>query len=225
MMHNKIVFTFFSSKKLGLISRNCQRLLVSWFTQRVGMLSSRSLFYQHDQCILLYTRPSNWNPYSFTQFFEQRVPELQKYFPAYMGECGRMIVVAEGGNPLSDYRNASWDIRVDLSRQILQMIYDFQHASPDWMVIFDDFRYDNFAVTDDRRIQLIDLGDISVIDKREMLPRKFRQVMNAEMAIWIECKKSLFYAIFLFFQENMLFLFFKAWYQRDWFNFNNLHAL
>ncbi|XP_033624896.1 divergent protein kinase domain 2A-like [Asterias rubens] len=118
------------------------------------------------------------------KFFEQKVPELQKYFPAYLGECGRMIVVAEAGVPLSEYRNASWDIRADLARQIFQMIHDFQHASPDWMVILADFSFDNFAVTPDRRIQLLDLEDISIVDKQEIASAKklppFKEPCNEE---------------------------------------------
>ncbi len=119
------------------------------------------------------------------KFFEQKVPELQKYFPAYLGECGRTIVVAEAGTPLSDYCNASWDIRADLARLIFQTIHDFQHASPDWMVILADFSFDNFAVTPDRRVQLLDLEDISIVDKQEIASGEFcfrsRLVMKEEI--------------------------------------------
>ncbi|XP_038078354.1 divergent protein kinase domain 2A-like [Patiria miniata] len=125
------------------------------------------------------------------KFFQQYVPELQKYFPTYLGECGRMIVVAEAGEPLSEYLDASWDVRADLSRQILQMIYDFQNASSDWMVVFADFRYENFAVTTDGRIQLLDLEDIMIIDKREIVPAKKRP-SECNEECFVSFTKSLF---------------------------------
>ncbi|XP_022084636.1 deleted in autism protein 1 homolog isoform X2 [Acanthaster planci] len=125
------------------------------------------------------------------KFFHQYVPELQKYFPAYLGECGRMIVVAEAGVPLSEYLNASWDVRADLARQILQMIHDFQNASSDWMVIFADFSYDNFAVTADGHIQLLDLEDIMIIDKRDISPgQKHKSACDEEC--FVTFTKSLF---------------------------------
>ncbi|XP_072021218.1 divergent protein kinase domain 2A-like [Amphiura filiformis] len=102
------------------------------------------------------------------KFCRRYIPEVAKYMPIYYGECGRMVVVEPGGTSLEHYLKESWQVRVDLALQILQMVEDFLTASPSWMLFFVDYRFDNLCVSEDGKIQLIDMEDVVIIDKEEI---------------------------------------------------------
>nr|XP_006819944.1 PREDICTED: deleted in autism protein 1 homolog [Saccoglossus kowalevskii] len=93
-------------------------------------------------------------------------------FPQYIGECGRVVITEHAGKPLVQFLNASWEQRVALSLQLFDMVDTFLKGSSDWLVLFGDFRFSNFAVTDTGRVVVTNLKDILIVDKQETLKGK-----------------------------------------------------
>ena len=53
------------------------------------------------------------------------------------------------------------------------MLEDFLTASPDWLLFFVDLRFDNFCVSENGRIQLIDLEDVVIVDREDIKESKY----------------------------------------------------
>ena len=105
--------------------------------------------------------------------FLRNIPALQAYFPEYLGECGRVILTEPSGTPLINGLKASWEDRVDLSLKVLQMVEDFHDASEKWLIYLLDFDYQNFAMTSDGQLRLVNLGSVMVIDKDDTSASEF----------------------------------------------------
>ena len=60
-----------------------------------------------------------------------------------------------------------------MAYQILQLIEDFLTSSPAWMLFFVDIQFDNFCVSDQGKIQLIDLEDVVIVDKERISTSKY----------------------------------------------------
>ncbi|XP_071507040.1 divergent protein kinase domain 2A-like [Diadema antillarum] len=97
--------------------------------------------------------------------FFRTVPSLQPYFPEYLGECGRVILTETSGSPLAAYLPASWKDRVGVAIKVLQMVEDFYSSSDKWLIFLWDFQYENFAVTPQGKLRVVNLGSIVVVDK------------------------------------------------------------
>lgn len=103
-------------------------------------------------------------PFLLSQFFRS-IPSLRPYFTEYLGECGRVILTEPSGKPLSSYLKASWKDRVDISLKILQMIEDFHDSSDKWLVLILDFGYENFVMTSEGQLKVVNLGGMVIVDK------------------------------------------------------------
>ncbi|KAK2192785.1 hypothetical protein NP493_23g07027 [Ridgeia piscesae] len=94
--------------------------------------------------------------------------KVSKYFPPYLGACGRTIVAGHGGIDLMDFINENWETRADLSLQLLVMVEDFLEKDPNWVVLFVDFIMAQFRVKANGKVLLIDAEDIGIIDRHHV---------------------------------------------------------
>ncbi|KAI8486369.1 hypothetical protein Bbelb_358680 [Branchiostoma belcheri] len=101
-------------------------------------------------------------------------------FPKYLGACGRVIFVESGGKLLDSSLESPWKERANIALQLLDMIDNFRNSDPNWMVIFFDFRYDNFAVNDYGRLSLIDFDDVMLLDREESIVEELTEPRNFE---------------------------------------------
>ncbi|CAH1252184.1 C3orf58 [Branchiostoma lanceolatum] len=98
----------------------------------------------------------------FTSSSERNWP-----FPKYLGACGRVIFVENGWKLLDTSLASPWKERANIALQLLNMIDTFRNEDPEWIVIFLDFRYENFAVDQYGRLNLIDFDEVMLIDRKE----------------------------------------------------------
>ncbi|XP_064645473.1 divergent protein kinase domain 2A-like [Lineus longissimus] len=89
-------------------------------------------------------------------------------FPMYYGACGRIVIEEHGGIPLARYTAAPWKMRAALGLQLLRMIEDFVAKDAEWLIIYPDIRYPNFAVDKDGYVLAIDLDNVMIIDKKNV---------------------------------------------------------
>ncbi|XP_066274610.1 divergent protein kinase domain 2A-like [Branchiostoma lanceolatum] len=99
-------------------------------------------------------------------------------FPKYLGACGRVIFVESGGKLLGSTLESPWKERAKIALQLLDMIDKFRNGDPNWLVIFFDFRYDNFAVNDYGRLTLIDFDDVMLIDRKKSVAEEKTEPCN-----------------------------------------------
>ncbi|XP_077994097.1 divergent protein kinase domain 2A-like [Glandiceps talaboti] len=112
--------------------------------------------------------------------------------PFYIGECGRIIVVENPGKPLIQFFNDTWEQRVSLSLQLLDLIDKFFKDNSDWLLLFTDFHYSNFAVTESGRVILTKLKDVLIIDKYDN--KQFSGVIDNHVNYDRPCNEECFAA-------------------------------
>ncbi|KAG1678568.1 Deleted in autism protein 1 [Nymphon striatum] len=88
-------------------------------------------------------------------------------FPHYYGACGRIIVEENGGKPLSDYLYASWNTRVQLSYQLMKIAEKLTNNQLNLSLYMTDVNLNNFAVSPEGHLTLIDAENIIVVDKQK----------------------------------------------------------
>eukprot|EP00058_Branchiostoma_floridae_P001465 XP_002586953.1 hypothetical protein BRAFLDRAFT_269049 [Branchiostoma floridae] len=101
-------------------------------------------------------------------------------FPKYLGACGRVIFVENGGKLLDVSLESPWKQRANLAVQLLDMIDTFRNGDPDWIVMFLDFRYENFAVDQYGRLKLIDFDGVVLIDREDSDGEENKERYNME---------------------------------------------
>uniref|UniRef100_A0A0A9ZD30 UPF0672 protein C3orf58 n=1 Tax=Lygus hesperus TaxID=30085 RepID=A0A0A9ZD30_LYGHE len=89
--------------------------------------------------------------------------------PEYFGSCGRMTIVEDCGTILTDFVNHPWELRANLSIQLLQAAFNFTFAHPDLTFYFTDTSPDNIAVDGEARIRFIDLEHVIIVEKNPPL--------------------------------------------------------
>eukprot|EP00058_Branchiostoma_floridae_P019078 XP_002604567.1 hypothetical protein BRAFLDRAFT_79443 [Branchiostoma floridae] len=101
---------------------------------------------------------------------EQAIPRKKLPIPAFLGACGNLVATETAGKPLSMYLEVKgpWQVRANLSLQLLQMLDDFQNKDPDWLLMFVEVNIENFSVSSDGRLILTDLGNMTIINKHDL---------------------------------------------------------
>ncbi|XP_042864550.1 divergent protein kinase domain 2A-like [Penaeus japonicus] len=84
------------------------------------------------------------------------------FFPRLIGTCGRVIVEDYVGPTLTQQADEPWIVRADYSRQLLEMAQQF--SSGTFVLYLTDVSLDNFAVSDDGSVKVIDAENIVIVD-------------------------------------------------------------
>nr|XP_054750385.1 divergent protein kinase domain 2A-like [Lytechinus pictus] len=113
--------------------------------------------------------------------FFRHIPPLQPYFSEYLGECGRVILTEPSGKPLVSYLKASWKHRVDISLKILKMIEDFHDSSDKWLVLLLDFTYENFVLTSEGQLKVVNLSGIVIVDKDQTSTSEYCLILSSKV--------------------------------------------
>ncbi|XP_062520096.1 divergent protein kinase domain 2A-like isoform X2 [Corticium candelabrum] len=89
-------------------------------------------------------------------------------FPQYYGACGRTIIAEYGGRTLESYMKKSWEFRVWLSVQLLQIAFLLTDNSHDWALYLTDIRPANFALSENGQVLVIDAEHVEIVDMQEV---------------------------------------------------------
>jgi len=120
---------------------------------------------------LIVTIMLNQEPIIFQTF-----PQSEGWpFPAYVGACGRFVVVESGYRPLREFFEASWSIRANLALNVLLIAKKFTDNKSQYGLYWTDISYTTFGVSevsldvvelDGRNIMVVDLYQIKEDQKR-----------------------------------------------------------
>ncbi|ELU17434.1 hypothetical protein CAPTEDRAFT_141610 [Capitella teleta] len=86
-------------------------------------------------------------------------------FPAYLGACGRMVMVDHGGSPLKEFLHAPFAERVKLSYQLLQIAEMFVDNDSQFALYWTDLDPDNVMVDSSGQVLIVDVENIIVVDR------------------------------------------------------------
>lgn len=139
-------------------SRLERKLMSCYDTDGDGLLD------WEEQRILATTLKVNREPVILQLF-----PQEQGWpFPRYHGSCGRTIIAENGGKTLTEYMKKSWDFRVWLSVQLLQIAFLLTNNNLGWAVYLTDMVPENFALSENGQVLAIDVEHAEVVDLWEM---------------------------------------------------------
>lgn len=89
--------------------------------------------------------------------------------PQFYGSCGRLIAVEDCGLMLSQFYGAPWQIRANISYQLIESAFKFTFDDPDFGYYLTDMSPDNIAVTKDGKVKFIDLENVILVDKNPLM--------------------------------------------------------
>ncbi len=128
------------------------------------------LFLRTDQMALLYAFKVNPEPLLLQAFPYDR--SVWPYFPQYFGACGQWVVVENRGEPLDAFaRSASLKDRLVVALELLKLARDFTAGLDGFSFYLGDYSWDNFVVNAAKRVALVDLSNLLVVDHRYGSPR------------------------------------------------------
>lgn len=96
-------------------------------------------------------------------------------FPAYVGACGRFVVLEDGYRPLHEFHDAEWSTRAILALKLLLIAKNFTDNKSQYGLYWTEISYATFAVSevglqvvvvDGRNIMVVDLYQIKEDQKR-----------------------------------------------------------
>jgi len=89
-------------------------------------------------------------------------------FPQYLGACGRFIVETFEGTTLQSALSETWEIRVDVSLQLLRIADHLSQSQLGFAFYLTDVSMDNFAINNDGKVIIIDLENIIIVDQSKV---------------------------------------------------------
>jgi len=120
---------------------------------------------------LILTIMLNQEPIIFQTF-----PQSEGWpFPAYIGACGRFVIIEDGYQPLYEFFHAAWSVRANLALKLLLIAKKFTDNKSQYGLYWTDINYETFAVkevsldvivVDGRNIMVVDLYHIKEDQKR-----------------------------------------------------------
>jgi len=93
-------------------------------------------------------------------------------FPAYLGACGRLAAFQYIGNSLNVFYKTSWLLRAYLSLQLLEMARKFSKNKSGLAIYPTDWEPSNFAVDLDRKVFLVDLEHVVIVNQTRVNQRR-----------------------------------------------------
>lgn len=84
----------------------------------------------------------------------------------YLGSCGFIAVSEFCGDSLTwTAPKLNWSERAVVAIQLLQFAFNATFDNPNFAFYFTDMYADNFAVSPEKNVRLVDLEDVIVVDK------------------------------------------------------------
>lgn len=90
-------------------------------------------------------------------------------FPEFLGSCGRVVLVKDCGDPLSQFESAEWLVRVGLALQLLDIAQLLTANPTDFALYLTDVSLDNFAVDAAGRVKVVDAENVIIVDRRQIV--------------------------------------------------------
>ncbi|XP_077556173.1 divergent protein kinase domain 2A [Haemaphysalis longicornis] len=103
----------------------------------------------------------------------QAFPRMDDWpFPSFLGSCGRTVVESFEGERLSTFERARWIVRANISLQLLNMA-DLMTDNPTQFALYmTDVSMDNFVVSRDGHVTLVDVENIIVVDRIQVVKER-----------------------------------------------------
>ena len=98
--------------------------------------------------------------------------------PNYHGGCGRLAVFTHGGKSLASFIHSSWNIRVKLALQLLQISMNLSSNSIGLAIYPTDWAAHNWAVDYNGTIKLVDLENIILVNVTNMQGRTVQHISD-----------------------------------------------
>ena len=122
---------------------------------------------------LILTIMLNQEPIVFQTF-----PQSEGWpFPAYVGACGRFVVVESGYRPLREFYDAAWSIRANLALKLLLIAKKFTDNKSQYGLYWTDVSDASFGV---HEVTL----DVIVVDGRNILVVDLYQIKEDQQRNW-----------------------------------------
>jgi len=86
-------------------------------------------------------------------------------FPRYYGACGRLAVFEYIGPALDTYHQSSWFLRAHFAVQLLELAGRMSRGREGILLYLTDWSANNFAVDAQRRVHLVDLEGIILVNQ------------------------------------------------------------
>jgi hypothetical protein len=93
-------------------------------------------------------------------------------FPKYLGSCGRLAAFENAGEMLTEAYNKPWDLRVQISKQLLQMAMKFVNNDLDLAMYLTDWSPDNFVVDRYGKVTLVDGENFVLVDQKHLVEKQ-----------------------------------------------------
>lgn len=85
-------------------------------------------------------------------------------FPKYHGACGRIIVTEDCGKSLNHFLYHPWIVRAQLAVNLLRIAQQLTVNKQNWALYMLDVSLNNFAVSDNGIVKLVDVEHLIVVD-------------------------------------------------------------
>eukprot|EP00058_Branchiostoma_floridae_P007590 XP_002593078.1 hypothetical protein BRAFLDRAFT_72848 [Branchiostoma floridae] len=185
---SRVIYEGLSPKSLGdmsdMVRCPSQRLIdrvLEKFAEHLGK-ETEELSYQ-EKLHFLSTLKFNPEPLMLQTF-----PITEGWpFPFYFGACGRLTVVQKCDKTLASYYSAPWLKRVELSLQMMKIAEYLTNNEADFGLYLTDISYENFGVTSDGNLFVIDVENVIVVDKQKIKADKPRNWEARYQSHFDEC--------------------------------------
>lgn len=83
------------------------------------------------------------------------------------GSCGRAVVVEDAGLPLDLFLSETWTERAKLALEVIKIAKRLTSNQEHWGLYLKEVSMDNFAVSTNRTVKLVDAEQVLVVDLTE----------------------------------------------------------
>lgn len=143
------------------------------------------IYYITDKIQVLVTAMINSEPLMLQTF-----PSSEGWpFPAYIGACGRFIVVENCGQSLKDFYNAPIEKRADIAYQVLKIAEILTDNPHGYAIYWTELKANDFVVDKYGQVKFVDLNNVVVVDRESFVNENkndFMETYEAKFLIYDE---------------------------------------